>query len=104
MVTTLSETTRPARKPHSCDECGRTISKGQVYLRQANTDSSQIWTYKAHTDCAEMSQQFRSENKLWSDEWYPLHEYFVNSGQINAWRGLFPHAACRIAFTQNLNP
>tara|TARA_R110002020_G_scaffold475236_2_gene709189 strand:+ start:474 stop:629 length:156 start_codon:yes stop_codon:yes gene_type:complete len=51
-----------------------------------------------------MSQQFRSENKLWSDEWYPLHEYFDNSGQINAWRGLFPHAACRIAFTQNLNP
>lgn len=102
-VWTLREKVGPARKPHRCEECGRTIPKGEVYLRQANTDGSQVWTYKAHVDCAEMSLQFRRDNRLWYDEWYPLYELFDDVRQVNAWRGLFPHAACRIAFTANLS-
>lgn len=103
MISNISEKIAPARKPHRCAECGRTIPKGEAYLHQVNSDGSQIWTYKAHVDCAEMSDQFRRENRLWGDDWLPLHEYFDDPRQVTAWRGLFPHAACRIALTQNLD-
>ena len=103
MISNISEKIGPARKPHRCEECGRTIPKGEVYLRQVNADGSDIWTYKAHNDCAEMARHFRQQNRLWHDEWLPLYEYFDDARQVTAWRGLFPHAACRVAFTQNLS-
>ncbi|WP_288927331.1 hypothetical protein [uncultured Maritimibacter sp.] len=96
-VTNLSEKTAPARKDHVCVECGRTIPKGECYLRQANTDGSQVWTYKAHVDCAEFSVAYRTSNKLWDDyDWMPLWELIDFEDDLSVWRGRYPHAVCRL--------
>ncbi|WP_370303568.1 hypothetical protein [Pseudooceanicola sp.] len=104
MISTLSERTAPARKPHRCEECGRTIEKGQRYLRQSNTDGAQVWTYKAHEDCAALSQAYRTHHRLWGDggDWYPMLDLAEDDHLIGDWRGRFPHAVCRLELRAEL--
>jgi hypothetical protein len=98
-IRNITEATKPARKPHRCEECGRTIPKGMAYLRQTNTDGGDIWTYKAHLDCRDLGDVVRSECHMWCDDWMPLREIAQDTGYIEQHRGRFPHAVCRIEFT-----
>lgn len=97
MAQLVSEATPKARKRHFCEECGRDIVKGQTYKRQFISDGGDAWTFKAHTDCIEMSNELRTRNNLWGNDWYPIHE-IVEGNDFNAWRGFYPHVVCRLEY------
>jgi hypothetical protein len=48
--TILYDSTRCARRPHTCDQCGHKIEIGTSYRRQVYVDGG-IQTYRAHVDC-----------------------------------------------------
>ena len=102
MITTLSEETPVARKPHRCEECGRTIPKGARYLRQSNADGSQAWTFKAHEDCVALGIAYRTKHRLWDEyDWLPMWELADGDHLLDQWRGRYPHAVCRLEFNQS---
>lgn len=101
MIRTITEGQPVARKPHHCEECGRTIPKGASYIYQTNTDGGNVWAYKAHIDCSNLSIKYRSLNRLWNDDWMPLYEHVNFEPEIlDRWRGLYPHAICRFELTE----
>ncbi len=99
MIQLIAEKKPVARKPHCCEECGRQISKGMRYLKQSCKDGGDVWIYKAHIDCAEWSQAYRNKHKEWRayGDFIPMYD-LVEPHEYNEWRGLFPHAVCRMAF------
>lgn len=48
-VTVLLDTNRKARKPHQCDECGRTIRPSEIYEEQRYKLEGRVYT---HATCA----------------------------------------------------
>ena len=102
MISNISEKIAPARKPHRCEECGRTIPKGESYLRQVNADGSQVWTFKAHTDCAALGAAYRTTHRLWDEyDWLPMYELADGDHLLGQWRGYYPHAVCRLELNQS---
>ena len=54
------ESERVARKPHDCDECGITISKGDRYMSAKYLTDGNWGTYKICKDCDRVSKRFTS--------------------------------------------
>ena len=52
---TLTHKHVKARKPHHCDLCGCVIQKGEVYERQSNVADGQLYTFRAHLHCQDLS-------------------------------------------------
>lgn len=52
----LGTTTQCARKSHRCENCGRQISVGQVYIRARIVDGGEAWVWKSHTHCQRASE------------------------------------------------
>lgn len=50
-MTVLNVTDPTARKPHVCDECGRTIAPGETYHRVESIASWGMSTWKACLQC-----------------------------------------------------
>lgn len=99
-MTELIAEHRPiARKTHFCEECGQEISPGTRYTSQRCKDGGDVWTFKAHTDCMDWSQAYRTKHKQWHPYggFIPMYD-LVELHEFNEWRGLFPHAVCRLAF------
>lgn len=44
-----------ARKPHHCDLCGCVIQKGEVYEHQVNVSGGDVYDFKAHLHCQDLS-------------------------------------------------
>ena len=51
----VSETTLTARKEHRCELCNRIIHKGQRYRKQFNKDCGDVWSFKGHEECFELT-------------------------------------------------
>ena len=51
----VSETTLTARKEHRCELCNRIIHKGQRYRKQFNKDCGDVWSFKGHEECCELT-------------------------------------------------
>ena len=97
MAQLITESRQVARKRHLCDECERSIEAGQPYLRQRCKDGGDVWTFKAHADCAGLGQSYRDKNHLWGSDWYSVRD-LIEPHEFDIWRGRFPHAVCRIEF------
>ena len=52
---TLTHKHVKARKPHHCDLCGCVIQKGEVYEWQSNVSDGQLYTFRAHLHCQDLS-------------------------------------------------
>lgn len=51
----LSNAKRKARKPHKCMWCGCKIEKGTIYAVQCCKEDGELYTWKNHTECAELA-------------------------------------------------
>jgi hypothetical protein len=65
-----------ARKEHRCEDCRRTIAKGQVYRRDSGKFDGELFSYKTCLICDEIRQAFTCAEydqvgpppgDLWSD-------------------------------------
>lgn len=97
MVELINESIQIARKRHYCEECGREIVKGQPYLRQRCKDGGDVWTFKAHQDCAAWGTAYRNKHNdwPWHGDFLPMYD-LIEPHEFDEWRGLFPHAVCRL--------
>ena len=61
-----------ARKQHKCDECNRTIEKGERYERVTGKWDGEFYTFRTCSDCLSLRKTFfctwRYE-ELWNDFW-----------------------------------
>lgn len=61
MIESLGEKpTVVARKTHLCQLCGLDIPKGATHYTQRCADGSSVWTWRAHTRCRSL------ENEYWA--------------------------------------
>lgn len=52
------EKTLIARKEHKCDLCHGTISKGERYVHNVQSDSGDIFDYKYHVGCYDLVNRY----------------------------------------------
>lgn len=95
---------RSSRKPHRCEYCGCQIPAGSPVVRVAGKHDGDFYTASGHEDC----------KRLW-DAAYPIYAEYgegmafnlyeaicgdecreIALGELNHWRGQFPHVICRI--------
>jgi ssDNA-binding Zn-finger/Zn-ribbon topoisomerase 1 len=73
------ETTTPkARKPHRCEECGRTIQRGEQYHRASGKFDGVFYSTATCLEC-EATRKIIHEAEIaegchWSDSWCPVGE------------------------------
>lgn len=68
----ICERTPKARKRHRCDNCGRTIDRGERYHMQVYKDGK-IYSFRSHTACWRASNIIYAEAELYRyDEELPL--------------------------------
>lgn len=75
-MTHYAHTYPKARKPHRCEDCGRTIDPGETYRRGAGIDGGTAWTWKECAHCCTLvhllwwgdSEGYGQET---FDEWEP---------------------------------
>jgi len=54
------KTSKPkARKKHTCNFCHETINSGEVYDNQTNIYDGELYTWKSHLKCSEISQKLK---------------------------------------------
>jgi len=99
MAELISERRPVARKRHFCEECGRSIVPGTQYLNQRCKDGGDVWTFKAHIDCAAWGVAYRDKHDSWRSygDYMPMFD-LIEPHEFNDWRGHFPHAVCRLEF------
>ena len=51
----INESNPIARKEHLCELCNRIIHKGQRYRKQFNKDCGEVWSFKGHEECCELT-------------------------------------------------
>ncbi len=59
-----------ARKPHRCEECGRTIQPGEIYERYAGTWEGSFFTNIACHQCAELRRAVNKVDDYYSEGYY----------------------------------
>lgn len=80
--------------------------KGVLYFQrrgwQTTRIEAQVWTFKAHTDCAELGVAYRTKHRLWDEyDWLPMYELADDDHLLGQWRGHYPHAVCRLEFNKS---
>ncbi len=95
-----TDKTLVARKAHVCQECGRAISKGTEHHLQKGVVDGSWYSWRVHSDCAELYWALNRERGSWWDDYLPLSEYCIS--EIDHLRGKFPHAVCRQELTREL--
>lgn len=88
-----------ARKDHRCSECRGYIRKGTTYQRQTGISDGYPYTWKVHIDCANLFFAMNKDAHRWYDDQIELPEFSLD--EIQAYRGYFPHAVCRIEFVRS---
>lgn len=109
-VETLSEGTRKARKPHQCYHCYRKIARGEKYRYQTNKYDS-VYTLAFHLDCDALWWKYAKDAGIetwdYDEGWPPVKDEWRDSGEFemlcNQYRGLYPHAVCRLEYTDQKN-
>lgn len=51
----IDESKPIARKEYRCELCNRIIHKGQRYRKQFNKDCGDVWSFKGHEECFELT-------------------------------------------------
>lgn len=66
----LSETLHRARVAHQCDGCNGTIGVGDLYYRQANKDGGDLYTWRAHGLCREITSELAivEDGVMWFEQ------------------------------------
>lgn len=54
-MTFIDAATIVARKEHVCDQCGRSIQRGEKYHRNVGTDGGTVTVFKECAQCGELS-------------------------------------------------
>jgi hypothetical protein len=95
-----------ARKHHRCACCGHGIPPGTRHLKMVGKWQGDFYAERMHDDCYALWTALFDD---WGDPYdgmpYDLVEMFCDCGDghaaqeaIDAQRGFFPHAVCRIEF------
>lgn len=96
----LSEGYRKARKNHKCDQCNKTIDKGERYYYQGQIHEGSPITYKCHSDCLECIESYIkiSGIKIYQDDDYPILSEIAYEDEGDAiWiKSNFPKVAERL--------
>ena len=59
MQATLDRKKRKARKPHSCDFCGKTIEKGEIYDWSKHIYDDDLYEWHSHERCSKIATEIR---------------------------------------------
>ena len=97
--TVLSDCIVRARYDRICDECGCTIPKGETYRRRAIVNMGTIHQWTAHLDCSALALAAWRLGSVWDD--VPLISD-MEPGELDYWRGFYPHAVTRVELSREL--
>ena len=69
-----------ARKPHRCDLCGCEIAKGTLYHQQFNKDHDNVWTFRTHCECQELTRriEFVDNDGITRELFYETLEMYIH--------------------------
>lgn len=105
-MTFATSTHQTARKPHRCAICRRGISVGTRHLKLVGKWQGDFYAERAHDDCYAMwSDMFDDFGDPIDGMPYDLTEVFESYSrdevqvELDARRGVFPHAVNRVEFT-----
>ena len=101
-----NETLGVARKNYKCEHCAKLIAAGASHTKVAGKFDGEFYSVRVHSDC---HQLWGKVFENWGDPYdgmpYRFSDVFVESGdpigsqaELDEWRGLFPHAVCRVEF------
>lgn len=62
-MTTLSNSKPKARKEHQCNYCSGIIKKNEVYENQTNVYEGDMYTWKSHLKCSEITSHFNMHDE-----------------------------------------
>lgn len=68
MPNLLRQFNRKARKEHTCDFCGLKIEVGETYEDQTCVYDGEIYQWKSHLSCEELTQKLKMFVDCWHDE------------------------------------
>jgi hypothetical protein len=74
-VTVLHSSRPKARKPHGCDNCGRTIDVGETYIRQDNVFDGLRYTWMSCSHCSIAWKAMRGAFPDADGDGYELSEF-----------------------------
>lgn len=97
-------TTHTARKAHRCAHCGSQIAPGSRYIKTVGRFDGDFFAERTHVDCSGLWHALFLD---WGDPYdgmaFDLLDVLPACGcadvvvaELNAYRGHFPHAVCRI--------
>ena len=73
-----STSTRKVRKEHQCEECNRTIRKGEQYERHAGVWEGKFFTFVSCGHCAALRQQISDiDPEFWEGAFGGVGEWFA---------------------------
>ena len=80
-----------ARKPHVCEYCGFSIQPGELYQRDFINNSGEVYEWKSHADCYELTGDLKmmdhADEGITADLFYEcVNDYYnqeVNDESIN---------------------
>lgn len=91
----LETKTPKAKKRHKCDYCGEYIEVGEIYENQTNIGDGELYHWKSHISCAQLSDELRLFDKCGDDgvtsdnfdeyvcqEYYDLLDGNVENGNV----------------------
>lgn len=77
MITVLRNSQPVARQDYVCEFCGCKIKKGDKYNKQTNVFDGEIYDFKTHVECSEVSIKLDMYNDL-SDEGLSMDTFKEN--------------------------
>ena len=103
MADLVREATPVARKTHRCDDCQRFIERGTRYRRAFIVDGGDAWSWVSHQDCADLAWAVHQESHgRYADEEEMTPLIDEEPEYLDAFRGKFPHAVCRVEYSHQI--
>lgn len=79
-----STKSRKARKPHSCEECGRIIEPGETYHPTAGSWEGDFFTIKACAHCNIFRKWIDKADDYYNEGYFGGAHAWVNNGYYSA--------------------
>ena len=109
-IQVVGEGIRRARKQHQCFDCRRSIAPDTDYAFQTCAMDGRAYTICQHIDCRDLANEYRHDASTcfsdYDDGFPPLQDEWSDSGEhdrlCDEYRGLFPHAVCRMEWWKQI--